>query len=42
LLKPVNYTGIFKGLEVILRLYKEGQLIKSGYDQFVIDTYQLK
>ena len=42
LLKPVNYTGIFKGLEIILQLYKEGQLIKTGFDQFVIDTYQLK
>lgn len=42
LLKPVNYTGIFKGLEVILHLYNKGQLVKTGFDQFVIDTYQLK
>ncbi len=41
LLKPVNYSGIFKGLEVILHLHEEGQLIKTGFDNFVIDTYQL-
>ena len=42
LLKPVNYSGIFKGLELIFNLHKEGQLVSTGIDQFVIDTYQLK
>ena len=42
LLKPVNYSGIFKGLELIVDLYKKGRLVRTGIDQFVIDTYQLK
>ena len=42
LLKPVNYTGIFKGLELILQLYNQGQLIKTDFPNFVIDTYKLQ
>jgi CheY-like chemotaxis protein len=42
LLKPVDYSGIFKGLEIILHLHEKGQLIQTGFDNFVIDTYQLK
>lgn len=42
LLKPVSYSGIFKGLELILDLYKQGHLVSNGIDQFLIDTYQLK
>ena len=41
LLKPVSYSGIFKGLELILNLYKKNQLVRPEFDQFVIDTYQL-
>jgi len=41
LLKPVNYTGIFKGIELILNLYKESQLTHPEFDKFVIDTYQI-
>lgn len=41
LLKPVNYSGIFKGLELILQLYTEGELIKPEFSNFVIDTYKL-
>lgn len=42
LLKPVNYSGIFKGLELIFALYQEGHLVHGSFDQFVIDTYKLK
>jgi CheY-like chemotaxis protein len=42
LLKPVSYTGIFKGLELILHLYEKDQLVRREFEQFVIDTYQLK
>jgi CheY-like chemotaxis protein len=42
LLKPVTYSGIFKGLNLILEIYQEGKLTTPGFDQFVIDTYKLK
>ena len=42
LLKPVNYTGIFKGLEMILKLYHQGHLVRTNFENFVIDTYKLK
>jgi CheY-like chemotaxis protein len=42
LLKPVSYAGIFRGLEIIFELYAKDQLTAPGFDQFVIDTYQLK
>lgn len=42
LLKPVNYSGIFKGLEMILDLYQEHLLVTPSFDQFMIDTYQMK
>lgn len=42
LLKPVSYAGIFRGLELIFQLYQKDQLAAAGFDQFVIDTYQLK
>lgn len=41
LLKPVSYTGIFKGLEVIFELYRNKQLIRPNFPQFLIDTYKL-
>ena len=42
LLKPVTYSGIFKGLNLILEIYQEGKLTTPGFEQFVIDTYKLK
>ena len=41
-IKPVTYSGIFKGLEVILDLYRNKQLVRPPFDQFVIDTYKMK
>jgi len=42
LLKPVNYSGIFRGLDLIFRLYQTDKLINTVFDEFVIDTYKLK
>ena len=42
LIKPVTYTGIFKGLEVIFDLYRSNQLFRPNFDEFVIDTYKMK
>ena len=42
LLKPVNYTGIFKGLEMILHQYQTQNLTQPQFDQFLIDTYKIK
>lgn len=39
MLKPVNYSGIFKGLELIFRLYNDSQLTRPDFKQFLIDTY---
>lgn len=41
LLKPVNYSGIFKGLQLIISIYKEEKLITPDFEKFVIDTYKL-
>lgn len=41
LLKPVDYTGIFKGLHFIFDLYHDGRLIQPEFDRFFIDTYKL-
>ena len=41
LLKPVNYSGIFKGLKLIFRIYQTDKLMAAGLDEFVIDTYKL-
>jgi CheY-like chemotaxis protein len=41
LLKPVDYNGIVKGLDLIFDLYYEGRLLPLGFDQFFIDTYKL-
>lgn len=40
LLKPVDYAGIFKGLEVIFDLYNKGELVRPEFDNFLIDTYR--
>lgn len=42
LLKPVNYSGIFKGLELIFQLYQLDRLMTAGLDDFLIDTYKLR
>jgi CheY-like chemotaxis protein len=42
MVKPVTYSGIFKGLEVIFQLHKSGQLIRPSFDQFVMDTYKMQ
>lgn len=42
LLKPVNYSGIFKGLALILELFQAGCLARCDLQNFVIDTYRLK
>jgi CheY-like chemotaxis protein len=42
LIKPVTYSGIFKGLEVVLDLYRSNQLVRPHFDEFVIDTYKMK
>lgn len=42
LLKPVNYSGIFKGLEVIFDLYQKGLLVTPSFEKFMIDTYKMK
>ena len=41
MLKPVTYSGIFKGLEIILDLHKSGQLIRPDFNEFVMDTYKI-
>lgn len=41
LLKPVDYPGVFKGLAVIIKLFRNDQLVTPSFDQFVIDTYQM-
>ena len=41
LLKPVDYAGVFKGLDVIRDLYEKALLAKPALDQFVIDTHKL-
>jgi CheY-like chemotaxis protein len=41
LLKPVNYAGIFRGLQIIFELYNNKQLIRPYFQQFLIDTYNL-
>lgn len=41
MLKPVSYSGIFKGLELILNLYNSGHLLQPPFEDFLIDTYQL-
>jgi CheY-like chemotaxis protein len=41
LLKPVSYTGIFKGLELIIDQYQTQNLIQPEFDQFLIDTYKI-
>ena len=41
LLKPVDYAGIVKGLDLIFHLHFEGRLIKSDFEHFFIDTYKL-
>jgi CheY-like chemotaxis protein len=41
LLKPVNYRGIFDGLELILTDYNRGLLLQPGFESFLIDTYKL-
>ena len=41
MLKPVSYSGIFKGLALILDLYTSGQLVRPTFQEFLIDTYQL-
>jgi CheY-like chemotaxis protein len=42
MLKPVTYSGIFKGLEIIFDLHKNGRLIRPNFDQFVMDTYKIE
>ena len=42
LLKPVTYSGIFKGLNLIFEIYQERKFTTPEFDQFVIDTYKLK
>ena len=42
LLKPVTYSGIFKGLNLIFQIYQERKLTPPEFNQFVIDTYKLK
>ena len=42
LLKPVDYSGIFKGLGLIFKIYAEAKLTTPEFEQFVIDTYRLK
>jgi CheY-like chemotaxis protein len=41
LLKPVNYSGFVKGLNLILTLYYEDRLVPSDFGSFLIDTYKL-
>lgn len=41
LLKPVDYAGMLKGLDLLIKLYYDGGLIPSNFDQFFIDTYKL-
>jgi CheY-like chemotaxis protein len=42
LLKPVTYSGIFKGLHLIFEIYEEDKLTTPRFDQFLIDTYKMK
>lgn len=41
ILKPVSYSGIFKGLELLVYLYRAGELTRPDREKFLIDTYRL-
>ena len=41
LLKPVDYAGICKGLELLFDLYYTGSLLGSEFDHFFINTYKM-
>lgn len=41
LLKPVSYSGIFKGIEIILNLHQAKNLTRPDFESFVIDTYRI-